>query len=259
MRLPAERKYGQTPHDFSISVLLSFALHAGIVVVSFVVMVASRPRFQIPVSYEVKLVGTPRERTVAPPSAPTPQIATPRRIAAPAPAPPKKAHAKPPPAPSKPSVARNAMPDLSTRKQTPSQPSTDTVERKEAARTPPQASSPSVPTAAPGRPAKSDSVAISAEGAGIGADLYYLDLMRGKIKQYWNYPAGARGLKVKVQFTILRSGRIQDVKLQETSGNYYFDAAAIRAIQQANPFPPLPEGTYRPSETFSVDLMPKEQ
>jgi len=63
---------------------------------------------------------------------------------------------------------------------------------------------------------------------------------------------------VKVVFRVLRSGRVGEAKLQEASGNFYFDQAAMRAILASSPFPPLPEGFFKEYETFSVDLMEKE-
>jgi TonB family protein len=65
-------------------------------------------------------------------------------------------------------------------------------------------------------------------------------------------------MKVKVLFRILRSGRVGDTKLEQSSGNFYFDQAAMRAILLSSPFPPLPEGFYKDDEVFSVDLMEKE-
>jgi TonB family protein len=53
-------------------------------------------------------------------------------------------------------------------------------------------------------------------------------------------------------------GRVGEAKLVESSGNFYFDQAAMRAILASSPFPPLPEGFFKEYETFSVDLMEKE-
>jgi TonB family protein len=66
-------------------------------------------------------------------------------------------------------------------------------------------------------------------------------------------------MKAKVQFTVNRSGMISSPpNLLESSGNFYFDQAAVRTIQQANPFPPMPDEFYKQTATFSVDLMPKD-
>ena len=86
----------------------------------------------------------------------------------------------------------------------------------------------------------------------------YLAIVRDKVERNWNPPPGAKGAKVKVVFRVLRSGRVGESKLQEASGNFYFDQAAMRAILASSPFPPLPEGFFKEYETFSVDLMEKE-
>ena len=86
----------------------------------------------------------------------------------------------------------------------------------------------------------------------------YLLIVRDKVERNWNPPPGAKGVKVKVAFRVLRSGRVGEAKLQESSGNFYFDQAAMRAILASSPFPPLPEGFFKEYETFSVDLMEKD-
>jgi TonB family protein len=86
----------------------------------------------------------------------------------------------------------------------------------------------------------------------------YLPRVFVKLEQNWNPPPGVKGAKAKVLFTILRSGRVGDFKLLESSGNFYFDQAAMRTILASSPFPPLPEGFFKDSESFIADLMEKE-
>ena len=86
----------------------------------------------------------------------------------------------------------------------------------------------------------------------------YLLIVRDKVERNWNPPPGAKGARVKVTFKVLRTGRVGESRLMESSGNFYFDQAAMRAILASSPFPPLPEGFFKESETFSVDLMEKE-
>jgi TonB family protein len=88
--------------------------------------------------------------------------------------------------------------------------------------------------------------------------LPYLAIVRDKVERNWNPPPGAKGATVKVLFRILRSGRVGEAKLVDSSGNFYFDQAAMRAILASSPFPSLPEGFFRDSATFSVDLVEKE-
>jgi TonB family protein len=58
-------------------------------------------------------------------------------------------------------------------------------------------------------------------------------------------------------FRILRSGRVGEVKLQESSGNFYFDQAANRSILSSSPFPQLPDEYPREYLEISVDLAEK--
>jgi outer membrane biosynthesis protein TonB len=47
---------------------------------------------------------------------------------------------------------------------------------------------------------------------------------------------------------------VGEVKLQDSSGNFYFDQAAVRAILLSSPFPPMPEDFYKDFAVFSVDM-----
>lgn len=87
---------------------------------------------------------------------------------------------------------------------------------------------------------------------------WYLSIVSDKIRRNWNPPPGATGLRARVVFRIYRSGVIIEPRLEQASGNFYFDQAAMRAILMSSPFPPLPEGFGRESVDISVDLEPKE-
>ncbi len=75
---------------------------------------------------------------------------------------------------------------------------------------------------------------------------YYLNMLRGKLSDAWLYPAeaasGKEVLRAKVAFRINRNGRADHVRLQETSKSQVFDRSALRAVEAAAPFPPLPDG-----------------
>jgi len=43
-----------------------------------------------------------------------------------------------------------------------------------------------------------------------------------------------------VVFRIARNGKVSGVKVEKVSGNQHFDLAALRAVYDADPFPPLP-------------------
>jgi TolA protein len=199
----------------------------------------------------VKLVGLPSDLTQEPQAETAP--AAPKQEEKPKkePVSQKAKHAI-----SKPSKAvpkKGAMPDL-VQKQKKAVP--------EPAR---QEAVPAEPAAGPSTPATGQAKSGGkAEGVAVGTTSQefkfppYLAIIREKIEQNWNPPPSSKNVKVKVLFKILRSGGVGETKLEESSGNFYFDQAAMRAILLSNPFPPLPEGFYKDYEVFSVDLMEKE-
>ncbi len=71
---------------------------------------------------------------------------------------------------------------------------------------------------------------------------YYLEAVEGKVSRNWFGTAvsGAEGLKCVVYFRLLRDGSIDDVRVEKSSGNRYFDESAVRAVRSAAPFAPLP-------------------
>jgi protein TonB len=75
----------------------------------------------------------------------------------------------------------------------------------------------------------------------------YIDRMKLIIGQRWFRPQVAAGTIATVSFTIDRDGTIRDAKYEISSGNGTFDRAALRAVLEASPLPPLPfgyNGTY---------------
>ena len=50
----------------------------------------------------------------------------------------------------------------------------------------------------------------------------------------------AKGLRVIVLFEIQRDGQIREPTVERSSGNNLYDQAAIRAVTEASPLPPLP-------------------
>jgi len=110
---------------------------------------------------------------------------------------------------------------------------------------------PPAPAAAPTAPAQD----IPVGGAGVtaleGGDFpysIYIAAMDRQIGQHWfrshDTPAG---LATTVRFIIDRDGTIRDVTTEISSGSGLFDRAALRAVIEASPLPPLPygySGTY---------------
>jgi len=251
MRLFSGKRLGQSGHELVLAILFSFLLHAIVVTASlYVFYLVAVPHTFIPPYYQVKLVGQPAdlpqapqgEAPPAPPKKEEPPKAKPKAKKA-APKPRKTAAPK-----------KSALPDLSHAKQKPAQQEQESATNAPSAVPP----APTGPDAGPAKPAG------KAEGVAVGSTSRefkfppYLVIIREKIEQNWNPPPGGRDMKVKVLFRILRSGRVAEPKLEQSSGNFYFDQAAVRSILLSNPFPPLPEGFYKEYEVFSVDLMEKE-
>lgn len=107
------------------------------------------------------------------------------------------------------------------------------------------------PLATPGLVGGSD---IPIGGAGVtgleGGDFpytIYIDRMKSLIGQRWLRPQVGSGTIATVSFVIDRDGTIRDAKNEISSGNSTFDRAALRAVLEASPLPPLPfayNGTY---------------
>lgn len=75
----------------------------------------------------------------------------------------------------------------------------------------------------------------------------YIERMKTLIGSHWFRPEVPAGATVIVHFVIERDGTIRDAKYQTASGLGTFDRAALRAVLEASPLPPLPfgyAGTY---------------
>jgi protein TonB len=69
---------------------------------------------------------------------------------------------------------------------------------------------------------------------------WYVMTVHGKISARWAGRA-IPGQQPTVTFDINRDGRISGLAIEKSSGNSYYDQAALRAITEAAPFPPLPQ------------------
>jgi TonB family protein len=86
-----------------------------------------------------------------------------------------------------------------------------------------------------------DGTSIAVEGQRFPFN-YYLSAIERKVSQNWfsGVSSGGGGLSCIVYFRLSRDGRIADLRVEQTSGNSYFDRSATRAVRSAAPFPPLP-------------------
>lgn len=101
---------------------------------------------------------------------------------------------------------------------------------------------PSAPPAPLGRPSGS---AVGSGALTLNVSdfpfAWYLQTIQRKISERWAPPlTSASGQQAIVIFEIGRDGQILGPKIEKTSGNALYDQAALRAIVEANPFPPLP-------------------
>ena len=69
---------------------------------------------------------------------------------------------------------------------------------------------------------------------------YYLDRLLSLIDANWVRPPMGSGVRAIIAFRIQRDGSLTGLKVAESSGYNSFDLAALRAVQNAAPFPPLP-------------------
>ena len=81
---------------------------------------------------------------------------------------------------------------------------------------------------------------------------YGQDVFR-QISAQWNKPSANSGknLSVKVQFVVLSNGRIQSVKIVESSGNANFDQSILNVFKAIAQFKPTPNGQ---NETFVMNF-----
>ena len=91
---------------------------------------------------------------------------------------------------------------------------------------------------------------------------YYLDLIQRKIGIHWSPPpleAIRDEREAVVSFMLQADGKINNVTIRKSSGNAFFDQAALRAVYQANPLPPFPQGIPEDSlrVNFSFSLLKK--
>ncbi len=82
---------------------------------------------------------------------------------------------------------------------------------------------------------------------------WYIAIIHRKIRERWDGVALA-GQQPAVVFEIGRDGGLRDIRVDKTSGNPYYDRAAVRAVTEANPFPPLPAEFSKPVLTVGLQF-----
>lgn len=73
----------------------------------------------------------------------------------------------------------------------------------------------------------------------------YLSQVKGYVIKYWIFPPQAREKRetgrLTAMFTLDNEGNLLRIMVEESSGNYFLDHAALEAVRGAAPFPPFPE------------------
>jgi protein TonB len=81
----------------------------------------------------------------------------------------------------------------------------------------------------------------------------YIDRLLSAIDSQWVRPPLGNDVKAIISFRIQRDGSIDALQVTQSSGYNSFDLAALRAVQNASPFAPLPRG-YR-NDSLGVTLI----
>lgn len=102
-----------------------------------------------------------------------------------------------------------------------------------------------------------------APGAGIATDMpnfpypWYISQIRAGLWNQWSAKMPKQAGQAVVVFTLLRSGKLVDLRIESSSGDSALDLAAQAAVQDSAPFPPLPKGFAEPFLKIHVTLKSK--
>lgn len=230
------RREGRSPRRQQVQALVAaFLIHALAVTAAFAVPRLTRGEREYPEYVAVHVMPAaslaPERPRPAPPE-PTPPAPEPE----PEPAPP------PPPPPPEPDPEIPVLPTEEPEPAPAPQPRPPAPAEPEPAGTPRES--------AAGGPYLGARV-VGPGGAAFPFD-YYLDRMLGTIRQSWVRPP-VQGIEALISFRVLRNGEISGVEIRESSGSRAFDLAALRAVRNASPLPPLPT-SYR-EDVLTVNLI----
>ena len=71
----------------------------------------------------------------------------------------------------------------------------------------------------------------------------------------WQRPSLGGEIVALIHFTIHKNGSVTDIRIVESSGYSSYDLAAMRAVKQAAPFPPLPQSYDQGSLGVTVEFI----
>ncbi len=70
----------------------------------------------------------------------------------------------------------------------------------------------------------------------------YMSALQRKIKMAWKPPRGTESNRIVVTFSVLQSGRLENLQMTVASQDASANQAALEAVTRASPFEPLPSG-----------------
>lgn len=111
---------------------------------------------------------------------------------------------------------------------------------------------PQKPSLSQGSTAGTNTSGAGGGDAGVATDLpnfpypWYVSQIRLMLWQAWQKRMPGGGGEGVVVFSILRNGAPTDLRMESSSGDATFDAAAVESVQAAAPFPALPSGFAEP-------------
>ena len=249
--------------------MLSIVSHAALA--AAIVFTATQWSARQPKPYVVNLVpavaavGAPQGRPALPPrTEELPPQPAPKSSELPERERPRPAPAAPPELPTRaPSLPDRALPDRALPPRAPGTPRPSDKELPQvasAAPAPNPVAAPPTPVAADVPQASLGQRTGSPQGAGpvtvTASDFpfaWYIRIVDNKIAASWNQWAQP-GRQPMVVFTIERDGRVSGLNIDKSSGNSWYDQKALRAINDAMPFPPLPPEWTKPGLTIKVQF-----
>ncbi len=229
------------------ALLLHAALAAAFILLPRVLYQPPSPLEFVPVHLiPAAALGVPNPRRAAPPPPePEPQAEEPAPPAEPAPEPPEDVPVLPTQEPEKPKPPRAPADRREEEASSPRQPPADARQGGSPRGAGETGERRGAPTGS-----RSGTTAFGSEIAGVDPDFtygYYLDRLLSLIDANWQRPPVGDGVKAVLFFRIEKDGRVSDLEVAESSGMNAFDLAALRAVQNAAPFPRLPASYRHPS------------
>lgn len=226
----------------SVMLVLALALH-GALALWFTVPKPKPPEPPPAAPLRINLLAMVAEETVTAESPPSQAAPEPELLPEPTPRP------EPPPEPKplpKPAPKLEPPPEPEPRPESVPEPEPEPL---------PVAPQEPVAEAVPGAVPMPEAVSTSLSAI---ASARYEQLLIAWLEKHKKYPRRAKRLRIEgegvLRIRIDRSGRVLQSSLDTRTGNRFLDKAALKMVQRANPFPPLPDNDPRTELEFRVPV-----